>query len=122
MAKKKGSKKKTGQRALAVSEKADVVVFWGADGKPYVRPGVVIVEKKNHRAPLMIRNYTECVATIVVPHASNPKTLTLDGKGKAGCKRPLDLGDFDADAYPYHVYVGTEEAEGNSSPMVIIDE
>ncbi len=100
--------------------KSDIVVFRHPGGKLLVRPSVFIVDQEGD-GKVRIRNQADSQILVVVPFDDGHQVLSIDtgdkgnieAKGKKQNKRSLAH---------YHVFMGGEEAEGESAPALIIDD
>jgi len=106
--------------------KSDIVVFRKQDGKLVVRPSVFAVEKKGSGNTFRIRNDAENDIFVYIPNDGNPLTRTLKpSKTGNGHKDDIDVtGITQNGGYVvfYRVFMGAEEAEGESAPSLIIDD
>jgi hypothetical protein len=99
--------------------KADVVVFRDpVTNVAYARPGVVILDGATDQHKLRIRNYTREAVEVEFPGCRG----SLDAHGQKGAKLEFDLSHLPVGVHPYRLRVGDDDAQGNSSPAVIIDE
>jgi len=107
--------------------KADIVVFKKQNGKFVVRPSLFIVEKQGKDNKFRIRNDTDENVQIAIPHDTGIVTeiLTPSKNGPPNHKKEVDVSgkkQGGSCVVYYHVYVGSEEAEGESAPALIIDD
>lgn len=100
--------------------KSDIVVFRHPGGKLLVRPSVFIVDQEGD-GKVRMRNQADSQILIVVQFDDGPQTLYLDPKGKGDIAAKGKKQNQSSLAY-YHVFMGGEEAEGESAPALIIDD
>jgi hypothetical protein len=104
--------------------KADIVVFRDSNGKACVRPGVHIVELDHNlrRAEITIGNHTTEPVVAIFSNNLAIETLVLNPTNQVDHSKKINLGKFGRGVFEYRVFVGSEEAQGNSAPMLIIDD
>ena len=107
--------------------KADVVVFRNQNGRACVRPSAFIVELLGNQNQFRIRNDTDKTVYIVIPHDQGMITeiLNVKGAGRGPHKKIIDVSNKTQNGSGviyYHVYLGVEEAQGESAPALIIDD
>ncbi len=105
--------------------KADIAVFRDTDGRAYVRPGFFIVEFKNKNNKLTIRNDAEQEIRIEIQHDAGKLVEYIGTKAAGPHKATLSVNGMTqngSSVIHYHVFLGAEEALGNSPPTLIIDD
>jgi hypothetical protein len=102
--------------------KADLVVYRDQSGAALVSPGTLIASRTNQY--IYILNCTAENVTVTVPVKLSKITgkLGLGPRPKGKYKDKLDISRLPLGCYVYSVLVGTDQAEGNSPPRLIIDE
>jgi len=96
--------------------KADLVVYRNQSGAALVSPGTLIASKKEKF--VYVLNCTNEVVKIGIP----ARSIKASGKLMPRRKGAVDISKVPKGCYLYIVQVGTDYAEGNSPPRIIIDD
>ena len=104
--------------------KADIVVFRNENQILLVRPAVFVVEYKGNHNKFWIRNDAEGDVTIKITHDDDTVTETLTSTGNTR-KKQVDVTNITQNGTSvvfYEASIGTEVAQGESAPTLIIDD